>query len=223
MNRTPSVRRRMTVGVFQGSGPCGPMVKATVNRRTPVRSRENPSQSKRRRANLFLARPGTSGLVSISVRGLASALSWLSFGSTTSGTKTQDNTETIAYNPDRHTKGALQLIFSAKPPDPRPPIIVAAGVPIRNDEKTIFFRRDGVGYVRLRMPTANGILAAEAIPARLEMTSRTTPVLEKDVRATSREKTTRLATRRVLRGRDGHVSAIWPKGRRNDPVVSLLD
>ena len=138
-----------------------------------------------------------------------------------SGMNTQANIEMIAYSADRHTKGALQLILSARPPEPRPPMRVAAGVPIRNEENTKFLRRDESGYARLRIPTAKGMLAAEATPAKLDTKSRTAPLRENEVRATSSEKHTRLATRSVLRGKLGYESAMCPNGMRNAPVVSL--
>lgn len=200
--------KRITVGVFQGSGPWGPIVSAIVNRRTPETNRNRPSQSNLRRANLFCVWSWTNGYVSLSVRGWTSALSYRSSGSEISGTYAQASIETIAYSTDKQTKGALQLTRCARPPEHRPPMMVAAGVPIRNEEKTMFFRRDGLGYVRLRIPTAKGILAAEAIPAKLDTKSKTTPLLENDVKATNKENAIKLATSSVLRGRVGHVSAI---------------
>ncbi|KAK5634341.1 hypothetical protein RRF57_010054 [Xylaria bambusicola] len=79
-------------------------------------------------------------------------------------------------SPPRATKGAFQLIWRASPPDPNPPMMVAAGVPMKKDENTIFLRREFSGYTRLRMPRAIGIFAAQATPVNPERTSRTIPV-----------------------------------------------
>ena len=63
-NRMPIVSKRITAGVFQGSGPCGPSVRATVNRRTPTRRRSSPDQSNRRIADFGRVSTGsdTSGV-----------------------------------------------------------------------------------------------------------------------------------------------------------------
>lgn len=92
-------------------------------------------------------------------------------------------------------------------PELNPPAIVAAGLPIKNDENTMFFRRDDTGYNRLSMPTAIGILAAQAMPASPDMTSITTPVGENVVRPTMRENEARLSSRSVLRERTEQTSA----------------
>lgn len=125
----------------------------------------------------------------------------------------------IANSPPRAMKGAFQPNLRASPPDPSPPMMVAAGVPMKKDEKTIFLRREFSGYTRLKIPRAIGIFAAQATPVRPERTSRTTPVCENEVLAVSKAKADRLITRSVLRGSTPHVSAIWPNGRRKAPVV----
>lgn len=129
-------------------------------------------------------------------------------GPGTLGTNAQARTEMMAKSPPRAIKGAFQLIRRASPPDPNPPMMVAAGVPMKKHEKTIFLRREFSGYTRLKIPRAMGIFAAQATPVRPERTSRTIPVCENEVLALSKAKADRLMTRSVLRGSTPHVSAI---------------
>jgi hypothetical protein len=129
-------------------------------------------------------------------------------GSGIFGKSIQVRTEIIAKSLPRAMKGAFQLISRANPPEPKPPMMVAAGVPMKKDEKTMFLRREFSGYTRLRMPRAIGIFAAQATPVRPERTLRTTPFGDNAVHAVSKAKAVRLMTRSALRGSTGHLSAI---------------
>jgi hypothetical protein len=177
INNSPKVRRRMTVGVFQGSGPSGPIVRDTVKSKTPITSRANPAQSNRKTVVMLFVAPSVKafGALWSSIVHVSDFCGTIS-GSGTLGTHAQVRTETIPKSPPKAIKDAFQLMLRARLPDPKPPIMVAAGVPMKKDEKTIFLRREFSGYTRLRMPRAIGIFAAQAIPVRPERTSRTTPV-----------------------------------------------
>lgn len=100
-------------------------------------------------------------------------------------------------------------------------MMVAAGVPIRNEENAMFLRREGRGYARLRRPTAVGILAAQATPVRLDMISRTMPFGESEVVPTRALNTKRLIRRSDFRETVENLSAMCPNGSRKAPVVRL--
>lgn len=220
--RSPSVSRRITVGVFHGSGPSGPIVRDTVKSRTPVRNSPSPSQSKSRNVASFVLAPSTKTCGKSQFGPVGNSdFSRITSGFGTFGTSAQVKTAIIAKRPPRAIKGALQPIFKSSAPDPNPPIMVAAGVPMKKEEKTRFLRREFSGYTRLRMPRATGMFAAQAIPVRPERTSRTMPVCASEVHATSKEKADRLRTRSAFRGTAAQVSAIWPNGSRKAPVVKL--
>lgn len=208
-DKAPKVKRSITVGVFHGSGPCGPMVKATVNSRRPVVSKNSPSQSNCRKGDFLLGGSIESiGKASGSLIMQNSVFSSSASGSETLGTNIQASPVTSTYSPANAMNGAFQLNSRAKAPEPRPPIMVAAGVPIRKEEKTIFLRREGVGYTRLKMPTAIGTFAAQAMPVSPDTTSSTIPLLEKVVHVVSRQNATKLKIKRVFRGITAQVSAM---------------
>lgn len=221
-DNTPKVKRRMTVGVFHGSGPCGPIVKATAKSKRPETRKNNPTQSNSRKGDFLLVGSIESmGKTSGSAMVCTSSVSWTASGCGILGTKKHASAQITTYKMAKAMNGAFQLNWRAKAPEPRPPIIVAAGVPIKKEEKTRFLRRHGSGYTRLKIPTAIGTFAAQAIPVRPDITSRTMPFGERDVDDASRLKAAKLVRRRVFRGRKAHVSAMWPKGSKNAPVVRL--
>lgn len=207
-NSNPNVRSIMTVGVFHGSGPSGPIVRDTVKSRTPIISKASPAQSNCRIVVILFGAPSMTTCWDLrSVRMRSSDFVRMTSGSGTLGTNAQARTAITPKSPPRAIKGAFQLILRARPPDPKPPMIVAAGVPMKKDEKTMFLWRELSGYTRLRIPKEIGIFAAQATPVRPERISSTTPVCETEVMAASKAKAVRLMMRSVLRGSTAHVSA----------------